>query len=149
MRITRCPKGEVLNEPFSPIWAPALGARFPLATAGLVVGSGLAMGERAKCREGMKLVLSSLLIAGTAHAAETLPKAMLGKWASEVAACNEQSSELGLTVEPRSVLFYEHGYEIRKIARLKDGSLKASGFSVDDQGRSRGSITLKLDGGNA
>jgi hypothetical protein len=69
---------------------------------------------------------------------------MLGKWASDPAACAEQSSELGMTVEPRSVLFYEHGYEIRRITRLKDGSLRASGYSVDLDGRARGSITLKL-----
>jgi hypothetical protein len=94
---------------------------------------------------GMKLVLLFLLLlAGHAHAADRLPKPMLGKWASDPAACGEQASELGLTVEPRSVLFYEHGYEIRRIVRMKDGSLKASGFSVDDQGRARGSITLKL-----
>jgi hypothetical protein len=103
MRITRCPKGEVLNEPFSPILAPALGARFPLATAGLVVGSSLATGEKAKCREDMKLVLPSLLvvIAGAAHAADTLPKAMLGKWASNAAACNRLIGKRFLHHHPR------------------------------------------------
>jgi hypothetical protein len=87
-----------------------------------------------------------LLFAGQAHAADRLPKLMLGKWASDPAACGEQASESGLTVERRSVSFYEHGYDIRRIVRLKDGSLKASGFSVDDQGRARGSVTLKLVG---
>ena len=86
------------------------------------------------------------LCAGSAHAADKLPAAMLGQWASDPAACGEQASELGLTVEPRSVLFYEHGYTIQRIARQKDGSLKASGYAVDDQGRARGSITLKLVG---
>jgi hypothetical protein len=81
--------------------------------------------------------------AGRAHA-DQLPKLLLGKWVSDLAACGEQSSELGLTVGPRSVLFYEHGYEIRRIARLKDGALKASGYAVDDSGRVRGSVTLKL-----
>jgi len=71
---------------------------------------------------------------------------MLGKWASDPAACNEQSSELGMTVEPRSVLFYEHGYEIKRLARQKDGSWKGVGYSVDDQSRARDSITLKLVG---
>ena len=84
----------------------------------------------------MKYPLGALLVvlAGTAHAADRLPKSMLGKWASDPAACAEQSSELGMTVEPRSVLFYEHGYEIMRIARLKDGSLKASGYSADLDG---------------
>lgn len=76
--------------------------------------------------------------------ADQLPKAMIGKWASDPAACGEQASELGLTVEPKSVLFYEHGYEVRKVVRQKGGAVKASGYSVDDQGRARGSITLKL-----
>lgn len=93
----------------------------------------------------MRAVVLLLLLSGTAHAAE-LPKSMLGKWASDAAACGEQASELGLTVERRSVLFYEHGYEIRRVARLKDGSLKASGYSVDDQGRAPGSVTLKQIG---
>ena len=87
-----------------------------------------------------------LLSAAPAHAADRLPNAMLGQWASDPAACGEQASELGLTVEPRSVLFYEHGYEIKRIVRQKDGSLKASGYAVDDQGKARGSITLKLAG---
>ena len=49
-----------------------------------------------------------------------------------------------MTVEPRLVLLYEHGYEIRSIARLRDGSLKASGYAVADGERSRDSITMKL-----
>lgn len=92
------------------------------------------------------LLVVLVVLSGAANAADRLPKDMFGKWASDPAACGEQSSELGLTVEPRSVLFYEHGYSIKRIARLKDGSLKASGYSVDDQGRTRGSIILKLAG---
>lgn len=85
-----------------------------------------------------------LLANGPAFAADTLPKAMLGAWASDPAACGEQASELAMTVEPRAVLFYEHGNTISRIVKLKDGSLKAFGYAVDDQGRARGSITLKL-----
>lgn len=95
----------------------------------------------------MKYALCILLLfAGQAHAADRLPNSMLGQWASKPEACGEQASELGLTVEPRSVLFYEHGIEVRRIAKLKDGSLKASGYAVDDQGKTKGSITLKLVG---
>jgi hypothetical protein len=84
------------------------------------------------------------LFAVPAHAADRIPNSMLGKWASDPAACGEQASELGLIVEPRSVLFYEHGIEVRRISKQKDGSLKASGYAVDDQGKARSSITLKL-----
>ena len=69
---------------------------------------------------------------------------MLGKWASDAAACGAQSSELGMSVEPRTVLFYEHGYQIKRITRLKDGSLWGTGFGFADDGRSNDSITLKL-----
>ena len=76
--------------------------------------------------------------------ADALPKSMLGRWASDPAACAEQSSELGLTVEPRTILFYEHGYRLSRITRLKDGSLQGRGYSFDTDGKSKGAITLKL-----
>lgn len=91
------------------------------------------------------LCILAFLVA-PAQAADRLPNSMLGKWASKPEACGEQASELGLTVEPRSVLFYEHGVEVRRVSKQKDGSLKASGYAVDDQGKARGSITLKLVG---
>ncbi len=90
------------------------------------------------------LVVLPLLTATAAHAADRLPKSMLGTWATDLSACAEQSSEIKITVEPRAVLLYEHGYQIRRVTRLKGGSLKASGYSVDMDGRSPGSITLKL-----
>ena len=92
----------------------------------------------------MKYLLGALLISGTAHAAEQLPRSMLGTWASDAVACGQQSSESGMTVEPRRVLFYEHGFQFKRITRLKDGSLKGTGYGFADDGRSDGSITLKL-----
>lgn len=94
----------------------------------------------------MKLLFGVLLLilSGPADAADRLPKPMLGAWASDPSACGEQASELAMTVEPRSVLFYEHGYSVRRVVRLRDGSLKASGYSEADGERVRGSITLKL-----
>ena len=38
------------------------------------------------------------------------------------------------------------GNTITRLVRLKDGSWKGFGYSVDDQGRARDSITLKLVG---
>jgi len=89
------------------------------------------------------LVAWLVVLSGTAQAAD-LPKSMHGKWASDPKACGEQASELAMTVEPRSVLFYEHGYSVRQITRLRDGAVKASGHSFDDEGRTPGTITLKL-----
>jgi len=94
----------------------------------------------------MKMLFVVLLVtlAGTAHAADRLPKAMLGTWASDPSACGRQASELGMTVEADTVLFYEHGFKISRIARQKDGSLRASGYSFDDAGRTRDTLALKL-----
>lgn len=90
------------------------------------------------------LIVASLLSGTAAFAADTLPKVMLGAWASDPAACGEQASELAMTVELRNVLFYEHGNTVNRIVKQKDGSLKVSGYAFDDQGRTRGSVTLKL-----
>lgn len=83
-------------------------------------------------------------LTSAAFAADKLPKEMFGAWASNPKACGEQASELAMTIEARSVLFYEHGYSVRRITRMKDGSLKVAGQSFDDQGRAPGTITLKL-----
>lgn len=94
--------------------------------------------------ESMKYQVAWLVVlCGTAQAAD-LPKSMQGKWASDPKACDEQASEMAMTVTPRSVLFYEHGYSVRRIARLRDGSVKVSGHSFDEQGRIPDTITLKL-----
>jgi hypothetical protein len=90
------------------------------------------------------LLIVGLVLWSQAAKADVLPKSMRGDWEGDLAACSEQASETKMTVSPKSVLFYEHGYEIKRVVRLKDGSLKASGFSVDDQGRTRASITMKL-----
>jgi hypothetical protein len=93
----------------------------------------------------MKFALCILaLLVDQAHAADRLPKAMLGAWASDPAACGEQASELAMTVEPKTVLFYEHGFKIRRVVRLKDGTWRATGYSVDDDGRAPGTLSLKL-----
>jgi hypothetical protein len=93
----------------------------------------------------MRSVFLVLFLAAGAQsaAAASLPADMLGAWASELSACGEQASELGMTIEPKTVLFYEHGFDIKKLTKLKDGSLKASGFSVADDGRAKGTLTLK------
>jgi len=93
----------------------------------------------------MRFFVLVLLLIGCVQSAEaaSLPKDMLGAWASELSACGEQASELGMTIEPKTVMFYEHGFDIRKLTKLKDGSLKASGFSVADDGRAKGTLTLK------
>ena len=82
-------------------------------------------------------------VCGRSAVASSLPLDMLGAWASELSACGEQASELAMTIEARTVLFYEHGFEIKQLTKLKDGSVKVSGFSVADDGRAKGTLTLK------
>lgn len=93
----------------------------------------------------MRLFVLVLLLVGWTQSAKaaSLPKEILGAWASDLSACGQQASELGMTIEPKTVLFYEHGFEIEKLIKHKDGSLKASGFSFADDGRTKGTLTLK------
>ena len=93
----------------------------------------------------MRFFVLILLLVGCARSAvaASLPKDLLGSWASELSACGQQASELGMTIEPKTILFYEHGFEVRQLTKLKDGSFKASGFSVADDGRAKGTLTLK------
>lgn len=48
-----------------------------------------------------------------------------------------------MTIEEKTVLLYEHAFDIRQLKKEKDGSLKASGFSFADDGRVRSKLTLK------
>jgi hypothetical protein len=94
----------------------------------------------------VRIAVSALLIAlaGPAHAADRLPKSMVGKWATDLAACPEQVSEIRITVTPREVRFHEQTHVFRRVVRLKDGSFKATGVSYDLDGRGKTSLTLKL-----
>ena len=95
-----------------------------------------------KCIVGFGLIV---LLPCAAEAA-SLPKRMLGVWATDPAACSEQASEIKMTVEPRTVLMYEVAYTVKRIVRLRDGFLRVSGDSVTDDGRAPHSVLLKLVG---
>lgn len=84
-----------------------------------------------------------LIVSVRSVEAASLPKEMLGAWASDPSACGAQASELGMTIGPQDVLFYEHGFDVKRLTKLKDGSLKASGFSFADDGRTKDTLTLK------
>jgi hypothetical protein len=94
----------------------------------------------------MRFAVVALLVAFAvpAHAADRLPKSMIGKWATDLAACPEQVSEIRITVTPREVRFHELTHVFRRVVRLKDGSFKGTGWSYDLDGRGRTSMTLKL-----
>lgn len=94
----------------------------------------------------IRVLTISLLLWPQAAYADALPKAMLGVWATDLAACSEQASEIRMTVEPKTVLMYEVAQTVRRVVRLKDGSLRILGYTVADDGRAPGSLTLKLMG---
>jgi hypothetical protein len=49
--------------------------------------------------------------------ADTLPRAMLGTWAPEAAACENEENESRIKVEPRWIESFADGYEIRSWSR--------------------------------
>jgi hypothetical protein len=87
-----------------------------------------------------------ILFSGTADAAEVFPKAMRGLWAFEPADCANPDSDGLLTIGAKTVLFYASGYDIKRVVRKRDGSLRASGFvsNEGEEGRTRDALTLKL-----
>jgi hypothetical protein len=89
------------------------------------------------------------LFVAPAHA-DVLPKEMLGLWAFEPADCSNPRSDGLLKIEPNAVRFFASGYDIKRVVRRPDGSLRATGVvsNEGEQGRSAGSLTLRLVAGD-
>jgi hypothetical protein len=87
-----------------------------------------------------------VLLCGPAEAAEVLPKALRGLWVNAPADCANPDSDGRLAIAARTVSFYAAGYDITRVVRRRDGSLRASGLvsNEGEVGRTRDSITLKL-----
>src|SRR5688572_29499099 len=94
------------------------------------------------------LVIASVLAAPAAatDAAHSVPKSLQGRWGFEPADCDKDDAEGRLIIEPRIILFYATGYDVKRVVRLKDGTLKISGFvsSEGEAGREKGGLSLKL-----
>ena len=86
-----------------------------------------------------------VLLPGTADA-DVLPKEIVGLWAFEPADCADPRSEGLLKVEVKTVLFFASGYDVKRVVRRRDGSLRASGFVANEGevGREPGALTMKL-----
>ena len=80
-----------------------------------------------------------------AHA-DVLPKVMSGLWAFEPADCANPRSDGLLRIEPITVRFFASSYDIKRVVRRPDGSLRATGAVSNEgvRGRGPGSLTLKL-----
>ena len=85
------------------------------------------------------------LLASPVHA-DVLPKQLLGLWAYEPADCSNPRSDGLLKIDPKSVRFFASSYEIKRVARRSDGSLRVTGMvsNEGEQGRGPGTLTLKL-----
>ena len=85
------------------------------------------------------------LFVAPAHA-DALPKEMLGLWAFEPADCSNPRSDGLLRIESNAVRFFASGYDIKRVVRRPDGSLRAAGVvsNEGEQGHRPGSLTLRL-----
>jgi hypothetical protein len=86
-----------------------------------------------------------VLLAGPAHA-DVLPKELLGLWGFEAADCSNPRSDGLLKIESKAVRFFASSYDIKRVARRPDGSLRVIGLvsNEGEQGRGPGALTLKL-----
>jgi hypothetical protein len=89
-----------------------------------------------------------LVLPGIAAAApakkSVLPKDMLGLWSLDPEDCAKDASESHMTVEPKSILFYEDYRAIRRVTALPDGFLRASGTAVSEPGERPAPMSLML-----
>jgi hypothetical protein len=94
--------------------------------------------------------LSVLLFVGSPavakEAGSTLPKSVQGRWGVAPADCERDDAEGRLIVEPRIILFAVTGYDVKRIVRQKDGTLKITGFvsNEGEGGREKGGLSIKL-----
>jgi len=86
-----------------------------------------------------------VLFSGPAHA-DVLPKGMLGLWAFEPADCSNPRSDGLLKIGSNEVRFFASHYDVKRVVRRSDGSVRATGIvsNEGEQGRGPGSLTLKL-----
>ena len=98
--------------------------------------------DRVKCI----LIAALFVFLGGSADAGALPKELLGLWAFELADCADPRSEGLLKVEAKTILFFASGYDVKRVARRRDGSLRVSGFVANEgeAGREPGSLTMKL-----
>jgi hypothetical protein len=87
----------------------------------------------------------SVLPLGAAHA-DGLPKSIRGLWAFEAADCSKPGSDGLLKIGANTVTFFASAYDIKRVVRRPDGSLRASGLvsNEGEEGRDPGSLALKL-----
>jgi hypothetical protein len=93
-------------------------------------------------------VLGLLLLPRMADAApakqNVLPQDMIGLWSLDPEDCAKDASESHMTVEPKSIMFYEDYRTIKRVIALPDGFLRASGTAVSEPGERPAPMSLML-----
>jgi hypothetical protein len=75
-----------------------------------------------------------------------LPKEMLGVWGFDAESCDEENSDTRMEVSSKEVEFYASSYDLKKIWRRANGSVKATATTSEEgeERKRRGAIELKL-----
>lgn len=78
---------------------------------------------------------------------QVVPETLIGVWATDPKTCDQHYAEGLLTVEGNSMLFHASLYDVRRVEKIPDGSLKLSGLRSDEGGGerpTRGFVKLKI-----
>ncbi len=95
-----------------------------------------------------RTVAAVILLAGASAgasvaAAERLPRAFHGTWATDLAQCSETGESSPTRIDGRFILQYESGWTIKRWSRRGDVWI-GRGTEGDDQGSTPASVRLRL-----
>jgi hypothetical protein len=90
-------------------------------------------------------IVGTLVLFGFPAHADVLPKELLGVWGFEAGDCSNPHSDGLLTIEPKTVRFFASSYDIKRVVRRSDGSLRVTGIvsNEGEQGHGPGALMLK------
>lgn len=79
--------------------------------------------------------------------AQVVPETLIGKWATDPEVCGQHYAEGLLKVDGNAMLFHASLYDVRRVEKLSDGSLKLSGLRSnegDGERPTRDFVKLKI-----
>jgi len=91
------------------------------------------------------LILGLLVLFPGTALADVLPKSIWGLWAFEPGDCSNPGSDGLVKIGANNVTAFASTYDINRVVRRPDGSLKATGFGYNEgeKGRVPDSLILK------
>jgi hypothetical protein len=90
------------------------------------------------------LLLLPQITAAAPAKQNVLPKDTLGLWSLDPEDCAKQASESHMTIEPKSIMFYEDYRTITRVTAVADGFLRASGTATSEPGERPAPMSLLL-----